>query len=488
MAPKRALRRPAAAGAARRMARPAARVVRAGPSKKLSEVPVAGLNQLGIVWFQKAKYYQREIEVVASVKGVVLDGPQVFLDVEVLGTKDDEFLRVVSGRADRRARVHVCDAGCNDVLTGELLVHGRDYSQVNRGDEAWFTNLEAVGVPPEEEEDELAKLRLELARRDKEAEEKEAKKAKGKKEKKRRKKEKDSSQAGGKEKKSKGSGDEGEEEEALEKGQKTLRAVFSQTGLDPDLKRRMKILRRARRLATSKKKKKKKKSGSSKGSGTGSGSDSSSEEEDETGLFDSDKKPRLIAKRYPGALTCNTLSEAKESLMMTSGMTWNVNKNELAPLATHFVRQQLASSMSPPVLQEALTLAASVDALLQGKVAFACDVLSQRLKSLEALSHGAHWSVGRQMEIVNNEGQTMAEDQEALEAARRAREAEKLRTLTSSGGAARGSDNYGGGKNKKGKGGKGGGKGRPEEGKGGKQGDGKREDKPGSWQDKKKRD
>ena len=40
--------------------------------------------------------------------------------------------------------------------------------------------------------------------------------------------------------------------------------------------------------------------------------------------------------------------------------------------------------MSPPMLQEAVTVAACLDGLLMGKVAWTADVLAQRLKSWKA--------------------------------------------------------------------------------------------------------
>ena len=56
--------------------------------------------------------------------------------------------------------------------------------------------------------------------------------------------------------------------------------------------------------------------------------------------------------------------------------------------------------MSPAMLQEALTISTCLDGLLQGRAAGVCDVLAQRLKSLETVSRGTHWSIGRQLELV----------------------------------------------------------------------------------------
>ena len=47
--------------------------------------------------------------------------------------------------------------------------------------------------------------------------------------------------------------------------------------------------------------------------------------------------------------------------------------------------------------QEILTLAQAADFMLIGKIAAAADVVCQRIKSLEAVAKGSHWSTGRQL-------------------------------------------------------------------------------------------
>ena len=128
-----------------------------------------------------------------------------------------------------------------------------------------------------------------------------------------------------------------------------------------------------------------------------------------------------------------------------------------------------------------------MDLLLRGHAAKAADVCSQRLKSLEGTSRGSHWSIGRQLELARSEQMSITDPTESLEAARRAREDERLKALTSRPPANRGSDNsYGRGRGN-GKGGKDprGAKGGSGEAGKGKQGDGKRDDK-GGWHQKPK--
>lgn len=135
--------------------------------------------------------------------------------------------------------------------------------------------------------------------------------------------------------------------------------------------------------------------------------------------------------------------------------------------------------------QEALTLPHVLDGLLCGRVAGACDVLTQRLKSLERTARGTHWSVGRQMELVRAEPSSMADETETLDALRKAREEDKLRGLTGKGSSAKGGDSTFTPKGKKGREGKGSQKGKAEDGGKNRGGDGKRDDK-GGWQGQKK--
>ena len=52
-----------------------------------------------------------------------------------------------------------------------------------------------------------------------------------------------------------------------------------------------------------------------------------------------------------------------------------------------------------PTQRELVTPSAALDWLLKGHPARAADLLSQRLKSIESVLGGAHWSVAQRMEI-----------------------------------------------------------------------------------------
>lgn len=110
---------------------------------------------------------------------------------------------------------------------------------------------------------------------------------------------------------------------------------------------------------------------------------------------------------------------------------------------------------------------------------------SQRLKALEALSRGTHWSIARQHELVRTDSGGMAGDEEALTAAKQARAEERLKGMVGRPPMGRGSD-YGQGGGQKGKKGKAGGKGKQEDGPRGKGGEGKKEETQATWQKKNK--
>ena len=469
-----AMRRPAGVRYPR-LRRPAARG--ADPpdqSKWLKDVGLEELNKLGAIELKGAKYYHRDIAVAGKVTGVQAEAEGIWLEFEAAGTLDEGLLRSLSGKDDRKLKVHVCPADCDDALTGEFLLHGKKFVQVVLGDRPWHSNLEKVqSLAPAE--DELEKLRLEAERLKEDLRKMGGAEPPEEKKKKKKKKDKERKSKDTKEK------EDDDEPEALEKGKKSLASLFEGTGLDPDVRKRNKVLKRARRLGKGKKKKKDKKK-SSGSSSEDSDSTTSSGGDQGRGLFEGDKKVKLIASRCPGALASTAVQEAKEGLLTTSGMTWNMERDSLPPLLTHYARQSLCPSMSPPMVQEVVTLTSCLDGLLQGRVAYVCDILSQRVKALGSTSRGHHWSIGRQMELVRAEAHSLSQDAEALNAARMAREEEKLRSLGSRPSGGRGNEGYGGNKGRgRGRDWKGNGKRQSDENPKGKGQDGKKEEPRGGW-------
>ena len=456
-----------------------------GETKHLRDLTVVQLSSLGCIRLKKARYYQREVDLVGKVIAVKMEQGQIYLDMEISGTRDEALLRALTGRESRLISAHVCPEGCEALVTDEFLVHGSDYEQVDRGAEAWFSNLVKVRIEGGAEADEMANLRREAEERNQavakggEEPPKEAKKEKKKKEKKRARDEEKLA----KDKRRRSSSDSRDQVP----GQKSLRVVYEQTGLDPDAKVRRKVMKKARKLGKKKKKKRKGDDSSSSSASPSSSSAGSSVSPAEGGLFSSERKMQTIWRHYPGSLTCSAVHEARENLMSSSGLLWDIDRKALPPLMTQYVRQHLAANMSAPMLQEAITVGNCLDYLLQGRVASTCDVLSQRLKSLESLSRGSHWTVARQLELVKSDLVTITGEEEGLQAARRAREEDKLRSAMTRPSGNRSAEAGNAGEGKKGKDWKGTGRGGADEGHKGKGGDGKKDTK-GPWQKSKEKE
>ena len=478
------------------MKRPAAAQGPAGGSQ-LQDLSLEEVSRLGFVNLVGAEYYHRPVEVCGRVVGSRSEEGESYMDMVVSGTRDEELLRVLSGDDERRLVVHICQAGCGGVLSSPNLVHGKGYVKGDKKAAPWMTNLEAGA----EEEDENRRLREEAdehRRREGRSRSPRGKTEKEKdKEKKRDKKDKGKKEKGKKEKK-KGKKETKKKEEApvdvsssssdLEVGQRPLEDIFEGTGLDPNVKRRRRLLKRAKRVGKSKKKKSKKKGSQSSGSQSGgdtTSTTSTAEEEEGNSLFAKERKLKRIWQRYPGCLASSMISEAKNALVTAAGTSWAVDKHSLPPVVTQYVRQTVMPTMGAPMAQEVLTIAQALDMMLVGRIGACADLLGQRLKALESLGRGNHWTVARQHELVRVENQGLADDAEHREAAARAREDDKLRGMLTR--QSQGSKGDSQGKGKKGKESKGGGKYRSDEGPRGKGGgDGKKEDQKQTWQRKDK--
>eukprot|EP00435_Cladocopium_sp_Y103_P030414 s990_g7.t1 len=409
--------------------------------RRLSSLTVLETGRLGPVYLPDARYYGRLVQVAGRFGKVLQEEKEHFVELFVTGTKDDELLRVLASSSPRVLRVHMCADDCGWQLSDQLLIHGNQFQEVDLKRLPWLTNLvpgdEAPPVPPV---DEMESLRA-LQERGMPPEARLGQ-ALTKKEKKRKRREE--------------KGEEGRVEVTpkkkgleMEVGQKPLADVYGGTGLDPDPVKRARIQKKAKKLGRGRKKKKKKESSSTSGSsGTSSTSSSSTSAAGGSGLFDSDNKLQRIWKRYPGALTAGAAREARQGLLSQAGTLWSVSADEIPPLFTQYIRQQVlaTNSASPALQQELLTVAQALDFALMGRMASMTDILCQRLKSIEALIKGSHWTLGRELELVRSDQFTIAEDNEAIMAARRAKEAEKLRALVTKPSGGKGGD----GKNRKG--------------------------------------
>ena len=123
----------------------------------------------------EAIYYGRKVELAGTVKGLRCEETQWFLDLEIAGTKDEEILRVLTGRREKVMSVLLCGAECTHQLTDELLVHADRFEEIDLACLPWMTNLKGVR-PLIRGEDELAVLRREQAKMEAEKEEMDKKK------------------------------------------------------------------------------------------------------------------------------------------------------------------------------------------------------------------------------------------------------------------------------------------------------------------------
>ena len=81
--------------------------------------------------------------------------------------------------------------------------------------------------------------------------------------------------------------------------------------------------------------------------------------------------------------------------------------------------------------REAQTVCFAQDLLLQGRISAACDVLTQRLKGLEQISGGGHFSVAQRLELVPTDVTLLSSPVDTLEASRLQREELRARTAAS---------------------------------------------------------
>ena len=72
------------------------------------------------------------------------EGGEIFIDLKVTGTKNDELLRVLSGTDEKLVTVYLCGEDCQALLTGELLVHAQEFMKVKLNRVPWLTNLKDV--------------------------------------------------------------------------------------------------------------------------------------------------------------------------------------------------------------------------------------------------------------------------------------------------------------------------------------------------------
>ena len=453
-----------------------------GETVDLSKLGYAKLVDCGPVVVEEGHYYHQKVKAAGRVLGVVFDSGRCYLRLALTGTLSENLLKFCTGRPGGEVRGHVCPEDCNLEEAADDLVHLKKIRKMReeKAEDAWVDNLRRVS-PMGQEVDELNQLRKQMppapagvgtAAPDKkekergqsrEDRERSKKKKKAKKDKKKRKKSRSPSRGGKESSEGLAKTDGSQPKGACQKKGSDL---FRGTGLDPRDRVRNRVARGARRHV-------KKKSDRSSSSNSGSSSTSSKDfgqDGQEESLFDQGSKVRLLAERFPGALSNQALQQMRTSLLQEIGH--EDRPNVLHPVATAYCQQHLLKKASGPVQRELLTLCHGLDLLLKAKPASAADVLMQRVKSIEQTLLGSHWSVSQKMEVLPPDNASITALPEAKAAQKEVYEETRLRWLSSNESRAGQKGGKGGGKDRS-AGKEGPGRSQDRDSKGGKKGAGK---------------
>eukprot|EP00438_Fugacium_kawagutii_P036603 Skav217813 [mRNA] locus=scaffold889:84557:88259:+ [translate_table: standard] len=384
----------------------------------LREVGVRELLSLGLAHV-KGRYWDAPVEVVGVPKGFREEGEDHFIRFEARGTKQENLLRYLSSLTTKEILLHPCEDPCTRLLWRDGLVHVDKVTKVEGEQADWMSNAMAVLAPLEgaaDPEDELRALREEQQRV---APGRGAERA----EEKNKRRRKDAPiDLEGEETAPKASSSRPMKIAA----KKDVKLVFGSTGLDPDPIVRKRFRNKARKMNKKRKKKKQKKGDSYSGSSSKGSRDSrSSEESQEEGaqpaeLFGETSLVRKIGNKYPGVLTASWLRESQDHLMTSQGQLWSHVEGPVPPLGVQYFRQAVAPRMTGAMGREYQSLAYMLDLSVQGRVAEACDVMVQRMKSLSSTQSGIHYSISQRLELLPVDRAIPASLQETQAAARAA--------------------------------------------------------------------
>ena len=208
---------------------------------------------------------------------------------------------------------------------------------------------------------------------------------------------------------------------------KDVELVFGNTGLDPNPTKRKRLKKRAKKAA-----RKKVRRGSSSSSQSGETSSGSSDSPGEVGqLFGQEARVKTVWKKFPGCLTMNTAEFIQNAVVTQSGQPWNLELTAIPPIFSQYWRMMLQPKMTGAMARETQTLSYAQDLLLQGRVSGACDVITQRLKGLEQMANGGHFTVAQKQELVPTDSLQMTSPIESMEASRLQREEMKAKAAAS---------------------------------------------------------
>jgi len=419
------LRRPAARGEERALDREPGLGVESD-SEKFKRGEVIEANKLPLETWQvgehivvtKGIYWEEEVQVAGHVEGLSTTRDMTLLSLRLEGSRSEALVKWSGANPGRPLEVDLCKAECA-LMSKDGLVHCRQVQKVTPENKAaWMNNLTPAGGVQAEAEDELRRLR---ARERDRARQKEAPRPPEVGE------QLDNTVSGSSESSKKKKRKKKKKSKVKVVGTKNPEALFSSTALDPKPDVRRRVKRKARRLT--KRRNRRASSDSTESSTESAGSDSSGGEG--ARLFGEEVRVKKVWKRSPGSLTLNTLEMMQTAVVTQSGQLWDLDRSSLPPIFSQYWKLALQHKMSGPLARESQTLCFLQDLLLQGKAASACDVATQRLKALEQIASGGHYTIAQRQELVPAELQQMSTPMETLEAGRLQREEMKAKSLSS---------------------------------------------------------
>ena len=402
-----------------------------GAVVKVGDVPPILFSEGTPVVLPTAHYYLRSCAVAGRLTGLEVKDGAMYALARLTGTTGEALLKYHTANPDAVFRVHLCRENCNQQEVSDLLLHTKQIRQIvdMAQEEGWVSNLEKVR--PMEEGDELEVLRA--RQRGLGGEPKVGDGVPGGEPERSRKDKKEDRKK--KKEKRKGVGDRrarsaSSEETVKMDGTMAKRAakkkpgdLFRGTGLDPKEKVRRQVAKRARRSI----RKKSKKDDSTLSSGsTGSSGDSQVEAEEET-VFQQASKVRLVASGFPGTLASQTLAQMRTVLLSEVGS--EDRPGVLKGCALAYFRQHVSKRSTGPAQRELLSIATSIDMMLNGNAAGAMDILVQPFKSVESTVTGCHWTVAQRLEVVPPDNVQLTPAQEMQDARRNVYEESRLRWL-----------------------------------------------------------
>ena len=302
-----------------RLRRPAARVRRgdeggeeASPDKVLEkliggekveacQLPAGKIPTEAWIKSEDAIYFGNKIKVAGYVKKEEFDQGERQLLVMASGTTSEDLLRHLSGVQPPLMRWHLCSRECPQLRTSPELCHIKTMSLLGEGEKTWESNLtpeEGMAGLRRDHEDWDAKNK-----EDKEPEKVKSSSSEETKKKKKKKKEK----AKKKRPPEKKLGSKAAARKPLDK-------VFEYTGMDPDHRRRRKLMKKAKKTL------KRSKEAATESSSGDSKTDS---EEDVDQILEDRSKVHRLASVAPGLLSSTTIETLRPLVSQVTGNDWD---------------------------------------------------------------------------------------------------------------------------------------------------------------------